>query len=85
MPPTASNVLLRLKIPSIGTCPAVGFKAYKAARFAGVMSDPIVSVPIARALKPDATATADPVEDPPGAESSQCNFLFAICLETYGD
>jgi hypothetical protein len=85
MPPTASNVLLRLKIPSMGTCPTVGFNAYNAARFAGVMSDPIVSVPIASVLNPEATATADPVDEPPGAESSQCNFLFAICLDTYGD
>ena len=84
MPPTASKVLLRLKMPSIGTSPAVGFSAYNAARFAGVMSDPIVSVPIASVLKPEATATADPVEEPPGADSSQCSFRFAMCLETYG-
>lgn len=45
----------------------------------------MVSVPIANVLKPEATATADPVEDPPGADSSQCNFRFAMCLETYGD
>jgi hypothetical protein len=49
------------------------------------MSDPIVSVPIASVLNPDAKATADPVDEPPGAESSQCSFLFAICLDTYGD
>lgn len=85
MPPTASKVLLKLKMPSIGTWPTVGFNAYKAARLAGVMREPIVSVPMARVLNPEATATADPVEDPPGAESSQCNFLLAMCLETYGD
>jgi hypothetical protein len=45
----------------------------------------MVSVPIASVLNPEATATAEPVEDPPGADSSQCSFLFAICLETYGD
>lgn len=82
MPPTASKVLLKLKIPSIGTWPTVGFNAYSAALFAGVIKDPIVSVPIESVLKPDATATADPVEDPPGADSSQCNFRFAMCLET---
>lgn len=60
----------------------MGFNAYKAARFAGVISEPIVSVPIARVLKPEATATADPVDEPPGADSSQCNFRFAMCLET---
>jgi hypothetical protein len=71
MPPAESKLLLKLKIPSIGTCPTVGLSAYSPARFAGVMSDPIVSVPIASALKPDATLTADPVDEPPGAESSQ--------------
>jgi hypothetical protein len=85
MPPTESNVLLRLNIPSIGIWPTVGFNAYKAARFAGVMSEPIVSVPIASVLNPDATATADPVDEPPGADSSQWSFRFAMCLETYGD
>lgn len=85
IPPTASNVLLKLKIPSIGTWPTVGLSAYSAARFAGVIREPIVSVPTASVLNPEATATAEPVDDPPGAESSQCSFLFAMCLETYGD
>lgn len=49
------------------------------------MSEPIVSVPIASVLNPEATLTAEPVDDPPGAESSQCSFFFAICLATYGD
>lgn len=72
-------------MPSMGTSPTVGFKAYSAARLAGVIRDPIVSVPMASALKPDDTLTAEPVDEPPGAESSQCSFFFAICLATYGD
>lgn len=85
IPPAESKLLLSVKIPSIGTSPTVGLSAYNAARFAGVINDPSVSVPIARALNPDATLTAEPVDEPPGAESSQCNFLFAMCLATYGD
>lgn len=45
----------------------VGFSAYRPARVEGVTMDPIVSVPIARGLKPAATATAEPVDEPPGA------------------
>jgi len=45
----------------------VGLRAYKALRLEGVMIDPIVSVPMASGLKPAETATAEPVEDPPGA------------------
>lgn len=78
MPPAESKLLLSVKIPSIGTVPTVGFSAYSAARFAGVIKLPIVSVPIASALKPEATLTADPVDEPPGAESSQCSFFFAM-------
>jgi len=40
---------------------------------------------MASVLNPEATATADPVEDPPGADNSQWSFLLAMCLETYGD
>lgn len=85
IPPAESKLLLSVKMPSMGTSPIVGFKAYNPARFAGVIREPSVSVPIASALKPDATLTAEPVDEPPGAESSQCSFFFAICLATYGD
>lgn len=53
--------------PVISCAPTVGFKAYRAARDAGVMIEPIVSAPIASGEKPAATATADPVDEPPGA------------------
>lgn len=82
MPPAESKLLLNEKMPSMGTSPTVGLSAYSAARFAGVMSEPMVSVPIASVLKPEATLTAEPVDDPPGAESSQCSFFFAMCLAT---
>ena len=85
IPPAESKLLLSVKIPSIGTSPTVGLSAYNAARFAGVIIEPSVSVPIASALNPEATLTAEPVDEPPGAESSQCSFLFAMCLATYGD
>jgi len=45
----------------------------------------MVSVPMASVQKPDDTLTAEPVDDPPGAESSQCSFFFAMCRATYGD
>jgi hypothetical protein len=41
-------------------------RAYRPARVDGVTIEPIVSDPMARGLKPAATATAEPVEDPPG-------------------
>ena len=85
MPPAESKLLLSVKIPSMGTSPTVGFNAYNAARFAGVINEPSVSVPMANALNPDAMLTAEPVDEPPGAESSQCSFFFAMCLATYGD
>ena len=43
------------------------FRAYNADLFAGVTTDPTVSVPMASGVKPAATLTADPVDEPPGA------------------
>src|SRR4051812_23879847 len=54
IPPAESKVFDRQNMPSMGISPTVGFSAYKAARFAGVMREPIVSVPTARVLKPEA-------------------------------
>lgn len=45
----------------------MGLSAYKAARVDGVTMEPMVSVAIARGLNPAATATAEPVDEPPGA------------------
>jgi len=39
---------------------------YKAARFAGITSDPTVSVPIAMGANPAETPTAEPEDEPEG-------------------
>lgn len=44
----------------------VGLMVYKADLLAGIMSEPVVSVPIEMGHKPAATATAEPEEEPPG-------------------
>lgn len=53
--------------PVVSWSPVVGLSAYKAARVDGVTMEPMVSVAIARGLNPAATATAEPVDEPPGA------------------
>ena len=53
-------------IPSCGTSLSVGFMVNRADRSLGIMSEPIVSVPMEIGAKPAATATAEPLEDPPG-------------------
>src|ERR1700719_4970354 len=47
--------------------PTVGFTVTTPFWLAGDSSDPDVSVPIATAARPAATATAEPELDPPGA------------------
>jgi len=66
MGPGLSNESVSVNEPRVSWTPTVGLMAYRAARLAGVMMDPIVSAPMAMGLKPVATATADPVEEPPG-------------------
>ena len=51
--------------PSSGTVPKVGFMPTTPHRLAGTRTDPPVSVPGARSTRPVATATADPVDEPP--------------------
>jgi hypothetical protein len=53
-------------MPSCDTILRVGLIVYRADRSLGMMSDPIVSVPIEMGEKPAATATAEPEEEPPG-------------------
>jgi len=43
----------------------VGFIVYSAARLAGIISEPDVSVPMEIGAKPAATQTAEPEDDPP--------------------
>lgn len=45
----------------------VGFGAYSAPREAGDVTDPSFSVPRESGLNPEATPTAEPEEEPPGA------------------
>src|SRR5437763_731416 len=54
------------KTPSIGHTPTVVFKPKTPQKDAGTRTDPPVSVPTANAESPAATATADPLLDPPG-------------------
>lgn len=53
--------------PVVSWIPIVGLIAYKPARVDGVTMEPMVSVAMARGLNPAATATAEPVDEPPGA------------------
>jgi len=41
---------------------------------AGILTDPPVSVPIAKSTKLQATADAEPLEDPPGTRSGAFGF-----------
>jgi hypothetical protein len=52
-------------MPSCETSEIVGFMVYKAARLAGMMREPDVSVPMEIGEKPAETQTALPDEDPP--------------------
>jgi hypothetical protein len=67
IPPAASKEAATCHAPFMLTAPGVSFKAYRAALLAGVVREPEVSVPRENGLKPAATPTADPVDDPPGA------------------
>lgn len=53
-------------IPRCEIRPMVGLIVYNAALSAGVIKEPIVSVPIAIGAKPAETAIAGPDDDPPG-------------------
>jgi hypothetical protein len=46
--------------------PGVTRSPYKAALVAGLITDPVVSVPMAFGAYPALTPTADPVDEPPG-------------------
>ena len=64
--PGVSNVGDSGKIPSVGHLSLVVFKPTIPFSEAGILTEPPVSVPIAKAAKPEATATADPLLEPPG-------------------
>lgn len=66
IPPRLSNVEEIEMTPWDDDEPTETFKAYRAARLAGVLIEPSVSVPIPKGLKPADMPTATPVDDPPG-------------------
>ena len=54
------------RMPARLISPTVGFTVTRPFWFAGLSSEPEVSVPIAAAHRPAATATAEPALEPPG-------------------
>lgn len=66
IPPIPSKDFVRHKIPSEANPRKVSFNAYSELRLAAVIIEPSVSPPIESGLKPAATPTADPVDEPPG-------------------
>ncbi len=82
MPATvAASVTVRAKIetqssdrqagttPLVLSQPRVGLSPTRLLKAAGTRPDPAVSVPSAKAARPEATATADPLLEPPGIAS----------------
>lgn len=76
IPPRLSNVEEMDMTPCDDDDPTETFKAYRAARLAGVLTEPFVSVPMPKGLKPADTPTATPVDDPPGL----CNAMRSASL-----
>jgi hypothetical protein len=64
--PTTSRLSARGNTPSIGTRPNVGRTPTMPLQAAGTRIEPLVSVPSAASAIPDATATAEPLDEPPG-------------------
>ena len=54
------------KIPSVGHLFFVVFNPTIPLSDAGILTEPPVSVPMVKAARPEATATAEPLLDPPG-------------------
>ena len=64
--PTQSSVETAGWTPDRLTLPYDGFSPYVPQHAAGMRMEPPVSVPSAKSTSSAATATADPLEDPPG-------------------
>ena len=60
--------------PSTGTRPQVVFRPAIPQQAAGIRMEPPVSVPRATSASPAATATADPLDDPPGSRRGSAGF-----------
>src|SRR6185437_7118627 len=64
--PTVSMEVASGYTPSSGIRPQVVFRPAIPQQAAGIRTEPPVSVPRATSASPAATATAEPLEDPPG-------------------
>ncbi len=64
--PTVSNVGANGITPATETMPCEGRSPQMPQLLAGTRTDPPVSVPRAKSASPQATAAADPQDDPPG-------------------
>ena len=60
--------------PCTGTRPQVVFKPTTPQQAAGIRTDPPVSVPSAVSASPAATATAEPLDEPPGRRCGSAGF-----------
>src|SRR6516162_5198050 len=60
--------------PSRGTRPQVVFRPAIPQQAAGIRTEPPVSVPRAASASPAATATAEPLDDPPGSRPGSAGF-----------
>src|SRR6516162_10493826 len=60
--------------PSTGTRSQVVFRPAIPQQAAGIRTDPPVSVPRAASVSPVATATAEPLDDPPGSRRGSAGF-----------
>jgi hypothetical protein len=64
--PTQSRVVRAGRTPVRLTRPNEGFSPYTPQHAAGMRMEPPVSLPSAKSTRPAATATAEPLEEPPG-------------------
>jgi hypothetical protein len=64
--PRVSRVVERGTVPAIGSEPSVVFSPTRSLKAAGIRTEPPVSLPKAAMARPRATATALPLEEPPG-------------------
>ncbi len=75
MGPMVSSVGASGKTPSSGTRPRVVFRPTTPQQAAGMRMDPPVSLPKATSDSPVPTATAEPLEDPPGTQRGSSGFV----------
>ena len=72
--PTVSMEVASGYTPSSGTRPQVVFRPVIPQQAAGIRTEPPVSVPRATSASPVATATAEPLDEPPGSRPGSSGF-----------